>query len=336
MTTKNLFYKKKPAVIYKKHIPKNNIKKTKKTKKLSHCAPFIVPSKLSRSSKLTTHNINIIESATDETCFSIESLRKIADKWNESNPTMRIEYTETTKGRTLWNSINNAMNTECNSEVCWLKQPFLKNSPLIKQLKHHFKPIMPEKWNTNPREWLNTLNIRDVMVQYETKHPEFEFIGPVPIDFDAKLGFGQCVVEELCKIDIGKIMEMGKTKLGIVFNLDKHNQSGSHWVALYGQLPAGDKQTGELYYWDSYGIRPEREIVDLMKKLQKQSKDMGRNMSIKMNNIRHQYKNSECGVYCIYFLTSLLEGKTFREIVTNIINDDKMNAKRGEFFIRDE
>ena len=312
--------------------------KTKKGKSKTaktQCAPFIVPNKLSKSRRLTKHNINIIKSATDETCFSIESLRKITDKWNESNPAMRIEYTDKTPGRTLWNAIHNAMNAECNNEVCWLNQPFLKNTPLVKELKTHFKPIMPEKWDVNPREWLNTLNIRDVMVQYEIKHPDFEFIGPVPIDFDTKLGFGQCVVDELCKIDLNKLLKLGKTKLGIVFNLDKHTQSGSHWVAMYGQLPTGNEDNkGALYYWDSYGVKPKTEIINLMKKLQKQASNMNKHLEIHINRIRHQYKNSECGVYCIYFLTSLLEGRTFKDIVTNIINDDKMNAKRGDFFIR--
>ena len=55
-------------------------------------------------------------------------------------------------------------------------------------------------------------------------------------------------------------------------------------------------------------------------------------MKVKVNKVQHQYKNTECGVYCIYFLTSLLDGKTFEYIMRNIINDDQMNAKRKDFF----
>jgi hypothetical protein len=54
-------------------------------------------------------------------------------------------------------------------------------------------------------EWLNTIDIRDVMNQYEIRYKDFEFIGPVPIDFDTVLGFGQCVINELCKINIEKL-----------------------------------------------------------------------------------------------------------------------------------
>jgi len=55
-------------------------------------------------------------------------------------------------------------------------------------------------------------------------------------------------------------------------------------------------------------------------------------MKIKINDNRHQYKNSECGMYCIYFITSLLDGKTFENIVQNIVDDDTMNGKRNDFY----
>ena len=37
-------------------------------------------------------------------------------------------------------------------------------------------------------------------------------------------------------------------------------------------------------------------------------------------------------MYCIYFITSLLDGKTFENIVQTIIDDDTMNHKRDVFF----
>jgi len=309
------------------------IKSTKKNKSI--CAPFIEPldlSNLSKSSGLSKANMNIIQSATDESCFTIEALRKIADKWNDTNPNMKIEYNDLTTGKTLWTAINNVMRAKCNNEVCWIKQDFIKDSSLSRELLKNFKPIMPKKWEDKPTEWLNTLDIRDVMNQYEVKYPDFEFIGPVPMDFDTKMGFGQCVIDELCKISLKSLMDKGKKQIGVVFNLDKHNQPGSHWVAMHCNL--NNPQSGEICYWDSYGIKPNPEVVVLMNRLKTQGGELGYHMKMKINNIRHQYKNSECGVYCIYFLTSLLEGKTFEEIIRNIVSDDKMNAKRNDFFAK--
>ena len=125
-------------------------------------------------------------------------------------------------------------------------------------------------------------------------------------------------------------MAKGDTKLGVIFNLDKHTQSGSHWVAMHC-----DVKGGYIGYWDSYGIKPSPEIIVLMDRLKQQAQDLGHNLEIKINKTRHQYKNSECGVYCIYFITSLLDGKSFEEVVENIISDDDMNAKRKVFFNKD-
>ena len=319
----------------KTHSKKTNSKKThskKINKNTQKCAPFIVPinvSNLSKQNKLKKKNVNIIKSATNESCFTIEALRKIATKWNETHPQMKIEFSTITTGKTLWNAINNVMKYKCDNEVCWLKQDFIKDNYLQKELLKNFKPFMPKSWSENPREWLNTIDIRDVMNQYEIKYPEFEFIGPVPMDFDTKVGFGECVVDELCKIDLSKLIKKNKTKIGIIFNLDKHTQSGSHWVAMYCDI-----KQGEICYWDSYGIKPNSEVVVLMNRLKEQALKLNNpiNIKIKINKVRHQYKNSECGMYCIYFITSLLDGKSFINVVQTIVDDDTMNNKRNKFY----
>jgi len=316
----------KKAITIKKQVTDSHIQHNPDTK----CAPFIQPKHLSKPNKLSQSNLNIIESATDETCFSIEALRKIANKWNAENSINKISFDDNTIGKDLWNEINKMMSSKCTTEICWMKQDFIKDSPLSRELLKNFKPMMPKKWDTNPIEWLNTIDIRNVMNQYETKYPEFEFVGPVPMDFDTKLGFGQCVVDELCKVKLENLMAKGDTKLGVIFNLDKHTQSGSHWVAMYC-----DVNGGFIGYWDSYGMKPSPEVVVLMDRLKKQAKELGHNLEIKINKIRHQYKNSECGVYCIYFITSLLDGKNFDEVVKNIISDDDMNAKRKVFYNKD-
>ena len=322
-TKKNTLQKKTHRKVYIKPIINKHTK----------CAPFIQSKNLSNSNKLLQSNLNIIESASDETCFSIDALRKIANKWNAENQSNQISFDNTTSGKDLWNAINRMMSSKCNTEICWMKQEFIKDSTLARELLKNFKPMMPKKWDTNPIEWLNTIDIRDVMNQYEIKYPEFEFVGPVPMDFDTKLGFGQCVVDELCKVKLDNLMAKGDTKLGVIFNLDKHTQSGSHWVAMYCDV--NNKNGGFIGYWDSYGMKPSPEVVVLMDRLKQQAKDLGHDLEIKINKTRHQYKNSECGVYCIYFITSLLDGKDFEEVVQTIVSDDDMNAKRKDFFNKD-
>ena len=48
-----------------------------------------------------------------------------------------------------------------------------------------------------------------------------------------------------------------------------------------------------------------------MNKLEKQSNFK---FDIFFNDIKHQNGNTECGIYCLHFLTEMLKGKKFRKI----------------------
>ena len=66
----------------------------------------------------------------------------------------------------------------------------------------------------------------------------------------------------MIKYDSNGIYYKGKKQIGVVFNLDKHTQSGSHWVAMHCNLD--NPGLGEICYWDSYGIKPNPEVVVLI------------------------------------------------------------------------
>ena len=54
---------------------------------------------------------------------------------------------------------------------------------------------------------------------------------------------------------------------------------------------------------------------------------------IYVNKNRHQYKDSECGTYSIYFITQLLYGTPFHQIGGGkIMIDDFMNKNRTYFY----
>ena len=54
--------------------------------------------------------------------------------------------------------------------------------------------------------------------------------------------------------------------------------------------------------------------------------------TIDYNRNRHQYKNSECGVYSLNFILRLLNGHTFEEISKNKVLDDDINKCRDTYF----
>ena len=73
------------------------------------------------------------------------------------------------------------------------------------------------------------------MRQYEQTFSNFKLIEPTAIDYDTRLPEenDRCVSEPLCNLSIKQLMKQGKNKIGIVFNLDNHDEPGSHWVSLF-------------------------------------------------------------------------------------------------------
>ena len=281
-------------------------------------------SKQKTSRLLTKKNSCAPGKGNSSTCFDHKSLTKIASHWNNKNPNDKISINQ--NSTTIWKQINKKMSSKCNTETCWLKQDFVKK--ISNDLQDYFKPKIPKSWLKEKNTWLTTTDIENVIFQYEKAVPDFKFLGVVPIDFDYEYSMGKCIVDEICRINIKKLKSKKINRIGIVFNLDAHDEPGSHWVALYS-----DFNKGEVYYYDSYGIFPPEEVKILMERMSIQGiKIKGEPFKLYYNDIRHQYKNSECGVYSMHFITEFLNGKTFKEIIQNRISDDNMNQKRKIFY----
>ena len=276
------------------------------------------------------NNSNICAPFTDggTTCFTKRALLNILKSWNNYYPDNKIVYNKDNKSN-LWGKINEKLNNKCNNDYCWTEQEFL-NTSKENLRKEYFKPHMPEKWQSNFNEWLNTLDINKVMKQYEKKYDDFIFIGAVPMDFDKKINPGECVIDELCNVNVKDLIKQNKTKLGIVFNLDNHDEDGSHWVSFFCKFGNSDTH---IYYFDSYGIKETKEIRKLINRIKEQTTKMGNPTHIHINKIRHQFKNSECGIYSLNFIIRLLNNESFDSITNNITKDDEMQNNRNNYFL---
>ena len=264
----------------------------------------------------------------DFSCFDRSALIRMVESWNKScQSDQKIQYKPSLKLSELWELINQKLKQKCDTEWCWIDQDFTREEK--HDLKKLFRPKMPSKWYKHPREWLTTTDIENVMKQYERKYKDFKFIGPVPIDFDHEFSPGNCVANELCKIDIKNLINNNKHKLGVIFNLDPHDEPGSHWVAMYADI-----KQGGVYYFDSYGVEPPEEVTKLMNRLSQQGKSINNNIRVKVNKVRHQFKNSECGVYSINFIVNLLKGKSYEDLTNNVVKDDDMLKNRDVYYVR--
>jgi hypothetical protein len=270
-------------------------------------------------------------SSNSFSCYSNAHLFELKRAWNHSK-TPKIK---TNTPREIWSFLRDRYKDKCGKESCWLKQADITDKFKKRILKTTFAPRAPKEWKKNPNTWLSSTDIIKVMEQYEHAYPHFRFIGPSPIDFDKKLAFNQCVWNDLCNIDIGELVRNNKSVLGMIFNLDPHYKDGSHWVSMFFSI-----KTGELYYFDSVGEKIPHQINKLRKSIEEQC----RHLKIKTKfdqlypKVEHQMRNTECGMYSLYFIVMMLSGeKKWSDFKTTNkrITDDDMEKFRKVFFNRD-
>lgn len=294
---------------------KKNINiKTRKFKKLN-CAP--------NRKKFIDNNLH------GKTCYSNSELFALKKYWNKQNPNNLIK---TNNPKEIWVFLRKNLNKKCYNELCWLKNTEF-DDPLIKKkiIKKIFRPFSPKSWNTKPFEWLSSVDIEKVMKQYEKAKKNFVFLGPSPIDFDEldKAFVGGCVYEPLCKFDLNNYLnnKPKKNKIGIIFNLDPHTKSGSHWVALFINLVEN-----YIFYFDSNGVKIPKKIKILKDRIVEQAKQFNIDLKFYENNIEHQLKDGQCGMYCLYFIIELLQERKTPEDFKKRIPDNLMKDYRIKYY----
>lgn len=264
------------------------------------------------------------------TCFDDKTIFKLRDLWNLRHADVKIQSNDV---KEIWSMLQKNMSQICNKESCWLKQQFASGE-LNKELETSFAPSSPDEWKKKPNEWLTSVDILAVMKQYEGAYKCFEFIGPSPIDFDTRMQYGECVWEELCNFDIGKQIKAGKTKIGIIFNLDPHTKDGSHWVSMFVNI-----KKGKIFFFDSVGETVPKEIMILVERIKKQGAQLKNPIKFIFDQnhpTEHQYGDTECGIYSLYFIVHMLEDKhTAEYFKKHILSDKYMESFRKVYFNED-
>jgi len=240
----------------------------------------------------------------------LENLKKV---FNEEYPTKVITATSPQK---IWEELQQRFHKHCDEGLeCIVSELLVKKKA-------------PDSWSSNPKEWLSSIDIDNIEKQYAKLYKGYKYLGTIPIDFDKKSNLGQCIVDSLCAIKLNKLREKGYTRIGIVFNTDVSTGPGQHWVAVYCDIRP-DLEYPRFTYFDSYAEQPEPEIQRLMFRWKEEwdSKNTDK-MDLTYNQTRHQFEDSECGMYCLIFHYYCLN-----EIPMNkSIPDPVIRSFRGLFF----
>jgi hypothetical protein len=269
----------------------------RKRRKTRKCSPMSIKEPLTGSQ--------------EDTCFTPSAASTLQQAFNaETTPSNRLQASDPIGALAELKAKN-----KCTEDECLVNS--IKNHAVREKLKQTiFKPEQPHEWKKNPNEWLSNFDILAVLKQYEEAYPTFEFIGPVPIDFNAHLPqTGTCVETRLCNFSVSG-GGRAKPDIGIIFNLDKHDEPGSHWVSMF--IDCGIKT---MFYFDSAMSDEDlpKEIVEFKKKIQ------GQDPAYKFlsNDVEHQRGNSECGMYSLYFIINMLLSGNRRRLYQSRFNNPK-------------
>lgn len=273
----------------------------------------------------------------------IEAHNKFMDKKDHIHMDMKLAIDNPHRfKKAMVRGLAKSIGDKCTTHKCWTRQKFIhlmEDAAYEELTKYTHRPDSPQ----GKFDWLSTFDINDSMMQYEKKYNRpkptksnhdrlegkttvslFKFFGAVPMDFALLRQL------EIATADYKKLYDAEIRKLGIIFNLDNHDQPGSHWVAMFTDL---DK--GHIFYFDSYGVIPEPRVRELMRKQFVFMRSIGipsDQIRVEYNRTQHQRENSECGVYSMNVIIRMLRGDEFVEICKNVVPDKKINKCRLVYF----
>lgn len=269
--------------------------------------------------------VNKKDKVAKDSCITKSVLMRLRNEFNKDhpdNPIMAI------KPILIWHEFKMRL-SHCADERCFLNEI---DEPNEKQRLLHtlFAPEHPPEWLQNKNEWLSNHDIDNVMKQYEERYTDFKYLGTTAIDYDFKYSDGHCVEDQLCKFILKELMAEGKTRFASVFNLDKHNQGGSHWVSIFIDV----KHKSVVFFDSAKGGIP-KEIKRFVETVKDQGLKQDEPIKFKFltNKSDHQQGDTECGVYSIHFIIEMLESfKSVKRFLYGNIPDKEMENLRPKLF----
>ena len=223
---------------------------------------------------------------------------------------------------------------DCQYEDQWLELNCIVKHiqpNVLEELKQNFRPPMPHNLQKDKYAWLTNIDIDKVMKQYMDHHDDFYYYDASPIDYHLKEN-GTCKISDICAFNLNEHISNNKHRIGMVFNTDPHTKSGKHWFCLYLDLLGKNHTHPAIYHFDSTGDVPCDSMERLIRDIRNQGVDNDIDIRYYVNDIQHQKHNSECGVYCLHFLSSMLDGVQFEDYISSVKDDEYMNKFRRVFF----
>ena len=228
-----------------------------------------------------------------QSCFTKDIVATLVNVYNQSitqaSEKINTNHPVETQLKELKENMNKHCLQEKNKEFCLVNA--LNQTDILRK---SFMPV--RKWKS-PNEWLTNEDTDKVMAMYERAYPQYKYCETVTIDFAEICKVSGCISKYFCqnKISMEKLRPF--KQWGMILNLDKHWESGSHWVSLFIDL-----ENHFVYYFDSASTKVPNQIQHLFESLKRKYPGL----EFKSNGKIHQQSNTECGVYAVFFQITML------------------------------
>ena len=210
--------------------------------------------------------------------------------------------------------------TNCDDKECVLSAVVRKYNINTCSNNTPLKPSGPR----DNIEWLSNNNIDQIMEGITNEFDDFYYFQTTMTDFqNDKLKSFLDISSDRDLKDANKIIPQKMNDkyncFGCIINTDKvanckRGKCGVHWVCVFIDCRKLPDSPWTIEYFDSVGDPPSDEICiwqeELKKNLEEYRFKKGESGGVicEVNDIQHQKLNTECGVYCSYFIRSRVEG----------------------------
>jgi hypothetical protein len=285
-----------------------------------------------------------------ETCYTDNFIIQLKDAYNKNididnsngngnyngNGTVR-KYTLKNRKKITAINIDDIIvdlksNLLCSDERCWLQELHLNHIEEDKIISNFFLPHRPDTWIKKENTWVNNEDISQFMNAIQLSHKRYKFIGPSCINYNTLLYDNEYVCNELHYFNLQSLIQQKYNNIGIIFNTCLYNQPGKHWVALFIDI-----ENTFIFYFDSLGKSMHKNIQSFIENVSHQAKAQNIIMKLHTNAQHiHQKSNTECGMYCMYFLYTMIKSKNtsmkIRHFKYDNITDDIVFKLRKTYY----
>jgi hypothetical protein len=191
--------------------------------------------------------------------------------------------------------------TNCETEECALKKVAQENPGAAAKINKTIKENIKLDGPADSQKLLNNDNIDSIIEQMRVRHKNLKHLNFHMIDFDKR-------PTEMSKINmLTDVIEKGYDSLCVVLNTDKYGGKGIHWFCIFCDFRTSGSITNPftIEHFNSSGRKAVTSVSDWMIKGKYDIEKSGKYVVniINATPIRHQIDTeTECGVYCIYFI----------------------------------